>query len=59
MALRKGKSQQKKIGNNKAQGKDLCRRQSILEQQLRKDKGAAPDSHYNKGYKMIAQIIAS
>ena len=57
--LRKGKGQQQEIGNDKAQRKDLCRRQTILKQHLRKYEGAAPDSHYNKGYEMIAQIIAS
>ena len=37
------------IGDDEAQRENLCRRQTSLEQHLRKDEGAAPDSHNDEG----------
>ena len=50
---------QQDIGNEEAEGKDLGWRQTSLKQQLRKDEGAAPDGHNDKGDEVVNQRITS
>ena len=51
-------AQQEHVGDDEAEGKNLCRGEASKKQHLRKDEGAAPYSHYHKRYEVIEQPIA-
>ena len=53
MMTRQRDSQQQDVGNDETKRENLCWRETIQEQHLRKDKGTAPNSHYQESDKVI------
>ena len=57
LVTQKGESQHQDVGDNEAEGEDLCWGEACLKQHLRKNKGAAPDGYSDKGHQMILNRI--
>ena len=57
MMTRQRKTEQQDVGDDKSQCEDLSWRQTIQKQHLRKNEGATPYCHRDKGDKMINESI--